>query len=321
MRFVTFRRDGAAGPGLLTEDGRIVDLVAAIPEAAEAGTGVFDRPVPSDLAGCIAAGRPFLTAAEAISARVADGGLAAAVYPAESCELLAPIPRPSKNVFCVGRNYAEHVAEGYRARNEKQVLPEHPQIFTKPPTAVIGPDAAVRLDSRVTEKLDYEVELTVVIGRRGRDIPAAEARDHIFGFTIANDITAREVQRRHGQWFKGKGLDSSCPMGPHIVSLDQLPNFDRLDIGLTVNGERRQNSNTRHMIFPIPEIIEVLSMGMTLEPGDLIMTGTPSGVGYAMTPPRFLAPGDEVACTIEGIGTLSNRIVAAEDEPAPSRAD
>ncbi|MDX1576308.1 MAG: fumarylacetoacetate hydrolase family protein, partial [Kiloniellales bacterium] len=230
----------------------------------------------------------------------------------EACRLLAPIPRPAKNVFCVGRHYAAHVSEGYKARKMKEVLPEYPQFFTKPPTAVSGPGAAIRLDPAVTRKLDYEVELAVVIGRGGRDIPAAEAEAHIFGYTIANDVTARDLQRRHDQWFKGKGLDGSCPLGPHIVTPDELPDVGALSIGLTVNGEVRQDGNTRDLIFPIPAIIESLSLGMTLEPGDIISTGTPAGVGYAMDPPQFLKPGDEVTCRIEGIGTLTNWI-ADED--------
>ncbi len=312
MRFLTFESKGKQSPGLLADDGRIVDLPAALAHARDRGALAFEGPIPGDLLGLIGAGATFLHAAEALVGLARDGELAAESLEPDDCRLLAPIPRPAKNVFCVGRNYAAHVSEGYKARNMKEVLPEHPQFFTKPPTAVTGPDTAIRLDPAVTRKLDYEVELAVVIGRGGRDIPAAEAESHIFGYTIANDVTARDLQRRHDQWFKGKGLDGSCPMGPHIVTADELPNVGALAIGLTVNGEVRQDGNTRDLIFPIPAIVESLSLGMTLEPGDIISTGTPSGVGYAMDPPRFLKAGDEVTCRIEGIGTLTNWIADAE---------
>jgi 2-keto-4-pentenoate hydratase/2-oxohepta-3-ene-1,7-dioic acid hydratase in catechol pathway len=312
MRFLTFESKGTQRPGLLADDGRIVDLIAALAYAREQGALSFEGSIPGDLLGLIEAGETFLHAAEALAGQAKDGALAGASLDPDACRLLAPIPRPAKNVFCVGRNYAAHVSEGYKARKMKEVLPEHPQFFTKPPTAVSGPDAAIRLDPEVTQKLDYEVELAVVIGRRGRDIPAAEAESHIFGYTIANDVTARDLQRRHDQWFKGKGLDGSCPMGPHIVTPDELPNVGALSIGLTVNGEVRQDGNTRDLIFPIPVIIESLSRGMTLEPGDIISTGTPSGVGYAMDPPQFLKAGDEVTCRIEGIGTLTNWIADKE---------
>jgi 2-keto-4-pentenoate hydratase/2-oxohepta-3-ene-1,7-dioic acid hydratase in catechol pathway len=197
MRFLTFESKGTQRPGLLAEDGRIVDLTAALTTAREQGALSFEGPIPGGLLGLIQAGDAFLHAAEALSGLAKDGELEDASLDPDACRLLAPIPRPAKNVFCVGRNYAAHVSEGYKARKMKQVLPEHPQFFTKPPTAVTGPDAAIRLDPDVTQKLDYEVELAVVIGRRGRDIPAAEADSYIFGYTIANDVTARDLQRRH----------------------------------------------------------------------------------------------------------------------------
>ena len=222
--------------------------------------------------------------------------------------LLAPIPRPLKNVFCVGRNYAAHAAEGARVQGREVIVPEVPEFFTKPPTAVTGHDWAVPVDPRVTQKFDYEVELGVVIGTAGKDIPRQRALEHVFGFTIINDLTARDLQRRHGQWFKGKGLDFSCPMGPWIVAKSALPNFADLAITLRVNGETRQKSRTSKMVHDIPAIIEHLSRGMTLEPGDVIATGTPEGVGYAMDPPHFLTAGDVVEAEIEGIGILRNRI-------------
>lgn len=336
MRFLTFQCDGQSdgrsdgqseGPtdsqtndppraGLLAEDGRIIDLALGIVAARDQRALSFEGTVPHDLLSLIQAGEALRHAAEVLRALAKDGRLERACRDAAGCRLLAPIPRPAKNVFCVGRNYAAHVSEGAKARKADAALPEHPQFFTKPPTAVIGPDAPIPLDPRVTRQLDYEVELAVVIGRRGRDIPAAAAYDHVFGYTIANDITARDLQRRHGQWFKGKALDGSCPMGPCIVSPEELPDVGALSIGLAVNGETRQDGNTRDLIFPIPTIIETLSLGMTLEPGDIISTGTPAGVGYAMDPPQFLEVGDEVTCRIEGLGTLTNRIADVGDQEA-----
>jgi 2-keto-4-pentenoate hydratase/2-oxohepta-3-ene-1,7-dioic acid hydratase in catechol pathway len=210
----------------------------------------------------------------------------------------------------VGRNYKDHVAEGYRARGADIKLPEYPQFFTKPPTAVIGPDEAFFHDPAVTTKLDYEVELAIIIGRPGRDIAQVQAMRHIFGVTVLNDITARDLQRRHDQWFKGKGLDRSCPMGPCIVTLDEIADLGALELICRVNDAERQRSHVRHMIFDIPEIISQLSAGLTLEPGDIIATGTPSGVGYAMDPPHYLKAGDVVECSIAGIGTLRTRIEA-----------
>ncbi len=217
--------------------------------------------------------------------------------------LLAPIPKPSKNVFCVGRNYQAHINEGLKARGAPPAPPPAlPEFFTKPPTTVIGPDEAT-LHFPINTAMDYEVELALVIGTTGRDIPAADAFKHIFGYTVANDVTARRLQRAHGQWFKGKGLDKSCPLGPWIVTADALDPSD-LHLTMTVNGDLRQDSRTSTMIFPIPVIIEQLSGGLTLEAGDIVLTGTPHGVGYAMEPPQFLKAGDMMEAYVEGIGTL-----------------
>jgi 2-keto-4-pentenoate hydratase/2-oxohepta-3-ene-1,7-dioic acid hydratase in catechol pathway len=288
MKFVTFQRGGTTSPGLVLDDGKILELHTAFPT----------------LHALIAEGEGALATVRALKAH-------APVVPASEARLLAPIPRPPKNVFCVGRNYKEHVAEGYRARGQEVKLPEFPQFFTKPPSAVIGPDGQFPHDPKVTQKLDYEVELGVVIGRTGKDIPQERALDHVFGYTIINDVTARDLQRRHDQWFKGKGLDCSCPMGPWIVHKSALGDAQKLDLWLTVNGEERQRSNTSMMIFDLKRIIADLSSGMTLEAGDIIATGTPSGVGFAMDPPQFLKAGDVVVCHVEGIGSLKTTITAA----------
>lgn len=225
---------------------------------------------------------------------------------------LAPLHTPRKNIFCVGRNYAEHIAEGERAQNAKIGITEHPVYFTKPATAVVGHGGDVLIFPSVSEKIDYEVELAVVIGTTGRDIPKDRAFAHVFGYTILNDITARDVQRRHGgQYFKGKSLDGSCPIGPWIVTADEITDPQDLSISLSVNGELRQNGWTHDMIFDIPTLIASLSEGLTLEPGDIIATGTPSGVGYAMDPPQYLKPGDTVICDIANIGQLKNTVRVA----------
>lgn len=225
---------------------------------------------------------------------------------------LAPIPHPRKNVFCVGRNYAEHIAEGERAQQTKIGITQHPVYFTKPATAVIGHEGDVLLFPTVSLSIDYEVELAVVIGKAGRNITKDAAYDHIFGYTILNDITARDVQRRHGgQYFKGKGLDGSCPIGPWIVTADEIADPQDLAIRLSVNGEIRQDGQTRDMIFDIPTLIASLSEGLTLEPGDILATGTPSGVGYAMDPPQFLKAGDIIICDIPKIGKLRNTVRSA----------
>jgi 2,4-didehydro-3-deoxy-L-rhamnonate hydrolase len=226
-------------------------------------------------------------------------------------ELRAPIPYPRRNVFCMGWNYLSHFEEGQGRRpNQEEELPEYPTFFDKPTTTVIGPYAGIPFDPNFSEKMDYEAELAVVIGRTGRSIPATEAMDHIFGYTIANDITARDVQRRHGgQWLKGKGMDGSCPLGPWILTAVDLAGPQNLQVKCHVNGVEKQNSNTKFMVFPIAKLIEELSLAMTLLPGDILLTGTPEGVGYARTPPEYLSPGDEVTVTISGIGKITNRVV------------
>ncbi|HQO27048.1 MAG TPA: fumarylacetoacetate hydrolase family protein, partial [Acidobacteriota bacterium] len=199
-----------------------------------------------------------------------------------------------------------------RARGRELRLPERPQFFTKATTAVNGPHGDIPLDPRVTAQLDWEVELAVVIGRAGKNIPKAAAMDHVFGYTVLNDVSARDVQSNHGgQFFKGKSLDGACPMGPWIVTADELTDPHRLRLTSRVNGAVKQDASTAEFIFDIPTLIEWLSLGLTLLPGDVLATGTPSGVGFARTPPEFLQPGDVVECAIEGIGGIRNRIVSA----------
>ena len=222
--------------------------------------------------------------------------------PFTEIEWLAPIPRTPKNILCVGKNYNEHAIE-----MGEQKAPENILVFTKPPTAIAADEATLPIHANKTEKLDYEGELAIVIGKRGQNIPKALAFDYIFGYTIGNDISARDVQYRHGQYFLGKSLDGTCPLGPYLVSKDEIPDPQNLSIVTKVNGEIRQNSSTQHMMFPVADIISIVSQYVTLEPGDVILTGTPEGVGQGMNPPQYLKAGDEVKVSIEGIGTLANR--------------
>jgi 2-keto-4-pentenoate hydratase/2-oxohepta-3-ene-1,7-dioic acid hydratase in catechol pathway len=221
-------------------------------------------------------------------------------YPVKRVRLLAPIAHPPRNIFCLGRNYVDHAAE------RGAPVPEHPVYFTKPWTAVVGPGDPV-VHHAITHELDYEVELAVVIGTGGRDIPRSEALNRVFGYTVINDVTARDLQKRHHQWFKGKSLDTFCPMGPVLVTADELPDPQALAITMRVNGETRQSSHTGKMIFPVVQCVEVLSQGMTLEPGDVIATGTPDGVGAATG--RFLKAGDKMEAEVERIGILANPVV------------
>eukprot|EP01040_Poterioochromonas_malhamensis_P001731 gene1731-1837_t len=231
--------------------------------------------------------------------------------------LLSPIPLPRRNVMCVGKNYKDHIAEVAKADKSHGIgttsspaveLPKYPQFFTKAPNSVIGPEEKIESHAEITKWLDYEVELAVVIGKKGRDLTADNAKDHIFGFSVANDVTARDIQRHHGQWFKGKTLDATCPLGPWIVYNDGSFDAQSIDVRLWVNGERRQQSNTSNMIFNISDILVHLSKGFTLQPGDIILTGTPDGVGYAMKPPKVLSRGDSVKLEIDKVGILENSV-------------
>jgi len=233
--------------------------------------------------------------------------------------LHAPIPLPKRNIFCVGKNYLDHIAEVKAADSrkagdsstEKAVeIPKFAQFFTKAPDCVVAPNATVDLHANLTKWLDYEAELAVIIGKGGRDISKANAFDHVFGYSIGNDITARDIQRRHVQFFKGKTLDTTCPMGPCIVPRSELPDAvaSNLSIQLWLNGELKQNSRTSNMIFKIDDIIEQLSQGFTLKPGDIILTGTPAGVAFASTPPFALKSGDSMRIEIENIGVLRNNV-------------
>jgi len=301
MRLITFKpvRGGTARLGLALPDGGVLDIGDAAKRAHQRLP--FDA---TDMISLIASGRAGLAAV-----RKAAGAARPKVIALAKVRLLAPIPRPRKNIYCVGWNYLEHFEEGAKARPHVQEMPAHPAFFTKAPTTMNGPYDKIPRHAGVTERLDWEVELGVVIGRGGVNISEADAMSHVFGYTVINDVSAREIQRQHGQqWFKGKSLDGTCPTGPWIVTGDEVPDPAQLDITCRVNGVTKQKSNTAHMYFKIPRIIAELSAGLTLEAGDIIATGTPSGVGHARTPPEFMKPGDILETEIAGIGLLRNKI-------------
>ena len=296
MRLVTFVPKKGAAPrvGLMHGGNHVIDLTQV------RGKPPFD---PENMLSLIASG------AKGLAWLRKTAGQSKTSLPFGKMKLLAPIPRPRKNVFCVGWNYVEHFEEGKQALKHTQELPAHPAFFSKPPTAVIGPYDAVPLHAGVTEKLDWEVELGVIIGKGGTNIKEADAYRHVFGYTAINDVSAREVQRQHGgQWFKGKSLDGTCPMGPWIVTADEVPDPQALRLASRVNRATKQDSNTSYMYFKIPRIIAELSAGLTLEPGDIISTGTPAGVGHARTPPEFMKAGDVLETEVYGVGLLRNTI-------------
>jgi 2-keto-4-pentenoate hydratase/2-oxohepta-3-ene-1,7-dioic acid hydratase in catechol pathway len=229
--------------------------------------------------------------------------------PLAQARLLAPIPRPRKNILCLGLNYADHAAESSAARGREIGAPDHMVVFTKAVTSVTGPTDDIPYDNAVTSQLDWEVELAIIIGRPGRRIPLDQAMRHVFGYTVVNDLSARDLQFRHKQYFLGKSLDHCCPMGPWIVTADEISDPQQLDLRCWVNGQLKQEGNTSQQLFSIAATIATLSRSMSLEAGDVIATGTPAGVGFARTPPEFLQPGDLVECEVTDIGRLRNRIV------------
>jgi 2-keto-4-pentenoate hydratase/2-oxohepta-3-ene-1,7-dioic acid hydratase in catechol pathway len=305
MRLVTYRGGQSPRAGVLDADGEAVfDVCRLLGEDPDAGVSLLDVIERWDEA----AARLAAPAGEAL--------------PLSSLALLAPLPRPARNVMCVGKNYRDHSSEFARSGFDASsgggdaALPEHPVFFTKVPESVIGPGAPIDPHRDLTHSLDYEVELAVIIGRGGRGITAEQAGQHVWGYTIINDVTARDLQRDHKQWFLGKSLDTFCPMGPWAVTADEVDATD-LTVRCWVNGELRQKANTRDLVFGIPELIATLSAGITLRPGDIIATGTPAGVGIGFSPPRFLVPGDVVSMEITGLGTLTNPVATGADGAGP----
>ncbi|MDB5059962.1 MAG: 5-oxopent-3-ene,2,5-tricarboxylate decarboxylase [Chloroflexi bacterium] len=287
MRLVTYRESGTSRIGALKGD-RVVDLSS----------------VAHDMLSLIDLDAAGLEQARAII----DSTSPSAGLPLNNVTLLAPIARPRKNIVCLGMNYAEHAYESARARGNPEVLPKYPVFFTKAPTSVNDPDGVVPLYQDVTSQLDWEAELAFIIGRKAFGVSEADALDYVFGYTVLNDISARDLQTRHQQFFRAKSLDGCGPIGPYIVTADDVPDPHALGIRLRLNGRTVQDSNTGDQIFKIPTVIAVLSEGMTLEPGDIISTGTPAGVGMGMSPQLWLKDGDVMEAEVDTIGTLRNTV-------------
>ena len=301
MRFVSYIAGRRPRAAVLTPDNTVLPIAELVPggpeemlDVIEGGSGLWDR----------------IRDAVAAAAKGSAGG----GQPLGSVQLAAPIPKPRRNVLCVGWNYQEHFAEGqgFRGPNDDiKEIPPYPALFSKQPNTVIGPEAPIWHPAPISDQLDWEVELAVVVGTPGRDIPEEAALSHVFGYTVGNDVSVRDVQRRHGgQWFKGKNFDTHLPMGPWIVSADELDPAD-VAIRSRVNGVTKQDSNTKFLIFDIPTCIADYSAGVSLEPGDVISTGTPDGVGFARKPPEFMKVGDTVEAEVEKVGILRNPIVQA----------
>ena len=295
MKLVTFRHDAGEAVGILRpENNTILDLSTAgiardMQELIEGYARI--RPEIERLA---TSGQPGLDAT--------------------AVRLLAPLPRPRRNVFCVGKNYFEHAAEfgssgfdsGSKGGDE---VPDYPIFFSKPPSAVIGPGDAIESSLDPYNSVDYEAELGVVIGRSGRVGEGDDPMDFVFGYTAVNDVTSRELQKRHKQWLLGKGIDTFCPMGPAIVPRDAMGDLAALSIRCFVNDEPRQNARFGDLIFDVPTLVRMLGRTTTLQPGDVIATGTPVGVGIGFKPPKYLQPGDRVRVEIDRIGALENPVV------------
>jgi 2-keto-4-pentenoate hydratase/2-oxohepta-3-ene-1,7-dioic acid hydratase in catechol pathway len=287
MRLVTFRIDGGSRLGVLRDQDEVVEVSE-----------------PGDMLSLIDAGEDGLAAA-----RAALSSSKARAHRLADVELLSPLPEPRGNIIAIGRNYQKHAEESARKEGYE---PQPPTVFTKAITSLTEPFADIAIDPSISDQIDWEAELAVVIGKRGANIPRGNARGHIFGYTALNDVTARDIQNAWGgQYFKGKSLDRSCPTGPWIVTTDEIHDPQSLGVRLRLNGKLEQDGNTRDMIYSVDAILEWVSKGMTLLSGAMIATGTPDGVGFWRTPSQVLHPGDVMETEVEGIGTMRNRIVSA----------
>lgn len=303
MRLVTYQHPTAttARLGVLVDD----DVIDVQRLAHAKGTEL-----PAQMLDFIDLGPAALQALRRLLDTDRAGWPPQAAQPLANVRLLAPIPRPRKNIFGIGLNYVEHVDESSRSLDTAKELPREPVIFSKPPTCVIGPGDAIEHNAAITQQLDWEVELAVILGRRARRVQEVDALSCVFGYSVMIDVSARDC-RRAGQWIYSKGQDTYGPLGPCIVTADEVADPHGLDLWLSVNGKMKQQSNTRHMLFKIPRLIADISAGITLEPGDIIATGTPSGVGAGRSPQEWLWPGDVVEAGVEGIGTLRHPVIAS----------
>jgi len=301
MKLVTYRNGVEAAARLGVWQGDLVIDVASL--AASQG-----QKLPDSMLGLIDMGRPGLAALRALLAQVGDTPPAGTATAFENVTLLAPIPRPRKNIFGIGLNYTAHVMESAKSLDTNVDLPKEPVVFSKPPTAVIGPNDPILHDSSMTQQLDWEVELAAIIGTRATRVSRVDALRHVFGYSVMIDVSARD-NRRAGQWIFSKGMDSFAPFGPCIVTADEITDPQALDLWLTVNGVEKQRSNTAKMLFKVDELVADLSKGITLEPGDIIATGTPEGVGAGRDPQEWMWPGDVVEAHVEGIGSIRHPVV------------
>ncbi|NLL81023.1 MAG: fumarylacetoacetate hydrolase family protein [Tissierellia bacterium] len=298
MKYVSYIYDNLQSYGILNANEDSVIPMKAILDK-------MDKEVPSSLLAFIQKYSDRIS--DEISNTLNNSNLESIAL--DNVKITAPIPNPPRNVFCLGKNYEEHVLEVQSTRLGKDSkVPDYPIYFTKIADSIIGPMDKVIIPKDYTEKIDYEVELAVIIGKDGKDISQEKAEEYIFGYTIGNDISARDIQVKHNQWFKGKSLDTFTPMGPYLVDKSEIKFPVELDISCKINDELRQNSNTRHLIFDIAYIIADLSKGLTLKAGDIILTGTPSGVGVGFKPHKYLKSGDTIECYVEKIGSLTNMV-------------
>jgi len=302
MRLVTYRAhvEAEARLGAIV-DGLVLDLARF-----GAAKGVM---LPAAMLDFIDLGPQAVAAVSALIAEAKGAFPIGTAVPLANVKLLAPIPRPRKNIFGIGLNYTEHVAESAKSLDTSPDLPRQPVIFSKPPTSVIGPDDAIVHNAAITQQLDWEVELAAIIGTRAKGVAREDALNYVFGYTVLIDMSARDC-RRAGQWIYSKGQDTFAPMGPCVVTADEIPDPQTLDLWLTVNGVEKQRSNTAFMLFKVDELVADISQGITLEPGDIIATGTPAGVGAGMDPQEWVWPGDVIVATVDGIGTLRHPVVA-----------
>lgn len=269
---------------------------------------VVKQPFAASMLGFIDQGSDAIAALKTALTAIEGAPVVGIATALANVELLAPIPRPRKNIFGIGLNYSEHVAESAKSLDTAKDLPTKPVVFSKPPTTVIAHNQPIQHNAEMTQQLDWEVELAVIIGKKATRVTKEDAMGYVYGYTIINDISARD-NRRAGQWIFSKGQDSYAPMGPALVTADEITDPNNLNLWLKKNGEEKQNSNTKYLLFKIPDLIADLSTGITLEPGDIIATGTPAGVGAGRDPQEWMWPGDVIECGIEGIGVLRNPVV------------
>lgn len=302
MRLITYRSDitAAAHLGAIV-DHQVVDLAHLAEEQ-----GLY---LPDNMLDFIDLGPQGIRVGTELLNTYQGKFPAGTAWPVQNVKILAPIPRPRKNIFGIGLNYVEHVAESSRTLDTSKELPKEPVIFSKPPTTVIGPGDAIEHNAQITQQLDWEVELAVIMGTRAKGVAAKDALNYVFGYSLMIDMSARDC-RRAGQWIYSKGQDTYAPFGPCIVTADEIPDPHTLDLSLKVNGVTKQSSNTRHMLFNVNALIEDISKGITLEPGDIIATGTPEGVGAGRSPQEWVWPGDVIEAYVQGIGELRHPVVA-----------